>query len=87
MTPGRKGGVSPGLPEFLEQAGPVLVAAAAEPALDLAHGAAALLGEHLHVGLGTPVCHTALVLPPSPPPGTSGDPPALTCLGCLLVAA
>lgn len=86
-----EGGVSPGLPEFLEQAGPVLVAAAAEPALDLAHGAAALLGEHLHVGLGdtgtAPPCHTALALPPSPPSRHLWGPPALTCLGCLVVAA
>lgn len=77
---------SPRLPELLEQAGPVLVAAAAEPTLHLAHRAAALPRQHLHVSLGGGggrrrgfKCRGA-PLPPflsSPPPPPSGVPPHL----------
>lgn len=85
---------SPRLPELLEQAGPVLVAAAAEPTLHLAHRAAALPRQHLHVSLGgggddggdlsaaVPPSPPFCPLPPRPPPGSP-----LTCLGCLDVAA
>lgn len=38
----------PGLPKFLEQAGPVLVPATAEPSLDLAHGATRLFAQSLY---------------------------------------
>lgn len=76
---------SPRLPELLEQAGPVLVAAAAEPTLHLAHRAAALPRQHLHVSLGGggDGGDLSAAVPPSPPflssppPPPSGVPPHL----------
>lgn len=68
---------SPRLPELLEQAGPVLVAAAAEPTLHLAHRAAALPRQHLHVSLGGggDGGDLSAAVPPSPP-FLSSPPPA-----------
>lgn len=50
FTPAAPAGL-PGLPKFLEQAGPVLIAPPAEPALDLPGAAAAFLREALDVCL------------------------------------
>lgn len=55
--------VSPGLPELLEQAGPVLIAAAPKPAFHLPHCAAALLGEHFHIGLRQQKCQHHATMP------------------------